>query len=178
MDSNLKSVIIGAIIGALPSIISSLASSSQNKASLKHDLRRMDIEIYHKEKIEALKNYRLALRKACENVNIREPITKFTTASDILDMMVSESTHEILYKVYGIIMQAHTQSLAGSGFPPVPHYLDEHTERELLSALRFEMDLLHRSSGLGGMSFEICSSSTPSDPAGKTPQEQGNNASG
>ena len=155
MESALVGVIIGALIGAIPNLASVLLSFIDKSSDRKHELRKMEIEVYHKEKLAALKQYRLAFSEICANIKDIGCWQAFKSASDVLDMMVSDSTHDVLKKVNREIDDHHLYQ----HYAPGEHiFFPNELEDELLTTLRFEMDALHRSSGLK-KTFEILSSS-------------------
>ena len=160
MDRTVIGVILGALIAALPNLLSVWVSHLGKKAEMKHELRKMDIEIYHKAKLEALNNYRTALGRICANTADRTAWGNFKSASDTLDMFVSETTHETLNKVCDRVFQEHSMSInAGGKVWPFKVYTK--LEEELSSALRNEMDVLHRAAFEKTLSIPVDANEQP-----------------
>lgn len=162
MDSNLTAVIVGALIGSIPACLSAIVSSMESRAARKHELRKLDIEIYHREKINALKQYNRALSNILEDGRSYDKMIEYQTAHDTLIMMVSNNTYTVMQGAYETVLIWHQQFTHARADHPLPIDLfDQH--RALLDCMRKEMDDLHRSSGLGHCStFEICP--PPSEP--------------
>lgn len=171
MDSNLLAVIIGALIGSLPACLSTIVSSMESRAARKHELQKLDIDIYHKEKLKALKDYRLVYSELVERIYLTDIYINYRSALGILDMYVNDDTHDILMTVSAFL---HNQYAYYSRYPnhADDFCIDKPLEELLFKALRREMDSLHRSSGLDrSSSFEICTPLTAPS-LEQTPQEE------
>lgn len=143
MDQTVVGVILGGFIAALPGLLSVLVTHFGKKAEMKHELHKMDIEIYHKAKLEALENYRKALGRICANDADQTAWGDFKSASDTLDMFVSESTHKTLNTVCDRVFFEHSAAIQ-TGRNGRPFTIYTKFEEELSSALRYEMNALHR----------------------------------
>ncbi len=172
MDSSLAGVIVGALIGSIPACLATIVSSMENRAARKHELRKLDIEIYHREKIDALKQYNRALSSILEDGQSSEKMIQYTTAHDTLVMMVSDETYTVMQNVYKHVSKWHNQFLCTISDSVLTISLYNLYE-PLILCLRKEMDALHRSSGLdNGSSFEICPPPKVSEPAEQTGDNQ------
>lgn len=147
MDNTLSGVIIGAFVSLVPICISTIASTIENRAARKHELRKLDIEIYHREKINALKQYNHALSRILENARSAEAMIAYKSAHDTLVMMVDNETYKTMQEVYKHVSLWHNQFLhSESSFTPV---ISLHNLYDpLLTCLRKEMNSLRLSSGL------------------------------
>lgn len=170
MDSSLTAVIVGALIGSIPACLATIVSSMESRAARKHELRKLDIEIYHREKINALKQYNRALSAILEDGRSYDRMVDYKAAHDTLIMMVADETYATMQNVHKRVAQMHEQYVHAISDHPITIYLYSLYE-PLLLCLRKEMDALHRSSGLDHSStFEICS--PPSEPAEPAPDQE------
>ena len=170
MDSNLTAVIVGALIGSIPACLATIVSSMESRAARKHELRKLDIEIYHREKINALKQYNRTLSAILEDGRSYDRMIEYNAAHDTLIMMVSDDSYATMQSVHDHVSQIHRQYVNYLSDSPISISLYSLHE-PLLSCLRKEMDALHRSSGLDRSSaFEICP--PPSEPADPAPDQE------